>query len=260
MNFAKIASETARVHNTGVYASGTQKIQVGHLITDAATRTELIKQVTGGKPGPTTQVEVTTETSVAAALRLAGPRTWLLNFASARNIGGGWLSGAEAQEESIARVSGLVPCLETQPEYYQANNACGHGFYTDMMILSPDVPFFRDDQAGWLPVPKSVTVLSAPAPNKGALSAMAPARLRPALKEVLDRRARSVVQLASERGCQTLILGAWGCGVFRNDPEQVAMAFWDALNEFKVNRVVFAIRGPENPLVHGTFKHVFCLT
>jgi len=57
---------------------------------------------------------------------------FVLNFASGRNPGGGFLRGAQAQEESIAKVSGLYPCLETQHEsFYMPNRRSHSPFYTD---------------------------------------------------------------------------------------------------------------------------------
>lgn len=40
-----------------------------------------------------------------------------------------------------------------------------------------------------------------------------------------------MLQLAASRGVQTLVLGAWGCGVFRNDPRMVAGVFADLIRE-----------------------------
>jgi uncharacterized protein (TIGR02452 family) len=67
----------------------------------------------------------------------------VLNFASARNVGGGFLNGARAQEEDLARSCGLFRCLETQPEYYEVNRRTASLLYTDHIIYSPRVPWFR---------------------------------------------------------------------------------------------------------------------
>ena len=67
--------------------------------------------------------------------------------------------------------------------------------------------------------------------------------LRPRIREVLGARARRVLQVAAHQGHRTLVLGAWGCGVFRNDPREVAEAFSQALEALPgaFTRVVFAV-------------------
>ena len=73
-----------------------------------------------------TVVEVTAETTQVAAARLVKEgceNLVLLNFASARNPGGGFINGAKAQEEDLARCSALYACLYPQMEYYETNRA-----------------------------------------------------------------------------------------------------------------------------------------
>ncbi len=190
----------------------------------------------------TPSIEVTDETTQRAAQRLATTAdVVLLNFASARNPGGGFLRGAKAQEEDVARCSGLYPCLLTQRAYYDANRAEESVLYTDHLIHSPRVPFFRT-QSRDMPIeePFLASVITAPAPNAGQ-ALRGDRASRAAIRETLVRRARYVVSVAAERGHRTLLLGAWGCGVFQNDPTEVADAFAAALAFVDVDRVVFAV-------------------
>ena len=105
----------------------------------------------------TTRFVVENETTLAAASRLSSqlgsPDILCLNFASAHNPGGGFQNGAEAQEESLARSSGLYPTLMANPGYYQANGHAKTKLYTHHMIHSPDVPVFRDDEGTLLAHP-----------------------------------------------------------------------------------------------------------
>ncbi|MEH0845419.1 TIGR02452 family protein [Micromonospora sp. CPCC 205711] len=173
-----------------------------------------------GPAGPST-VEVTDETSLAACRRLAADgddQVACLNFASARNPGGGYASGAHAQEESLARASALAASLRTVPEFYDHHRARRDPIYSDRVIHSPDVPVFRDDDGRLVP-PYRVAFLTAAAPNAGEL------REPVDLAGVLRRRAGRVLGVALAHGHRRLVLGAWGCGVFRNDPTVVAGAF-----------------------------------
>ena len=199
--------------------------------------------------------EVTTETTGAAARRLVeleGARVVLLDFASAKNPGGGFLGGAKAQEEDLARCSALYSCQLTQRAYYQANRGEASMLYTDHIIHSPDVPFFRDERLDLLEVPFTAAIITAPAPNAGEALRRDP-HARPRIREALYARAGHVLAVAAAHGHRVLVLGAWGCGVFRNDPREVADAFATGLADPRFagafDRVVFAIynRGAAGP-------------
>ncbi|EFE65453.1 conserved hypothetical protein [Streptomyces viridosporus ATCC 14672] len=177
-----------------------------------------------------TRIEVTGESSLQAARRLAdrasgpdgGPA--VLNFASARNPGGGYLNGAQAQEEALCRASALYTCLLRAPDHYDHHRAHRDPFYTDRVVHSPAVPVFRDDRGRLLDEPFTVGFLTSPAPNAGVVLRTAPERAAE-LPRALAVRAERVLETAVAHGYRRLVLGAWGCGVFRNDPAQVAEAF-----------------------------------
>ncbi|MFF5896946.1 TIGR02452 family protein [Streptomyces argenteolus] len=172
-------------------------------------------------------IEVTDETSLAAAHRMAGAsaaRTAVLNYASARNPGGGYLNGAQAQEESLCRGSALHATLLRAPEYYAHHRAERSAFYSDRVIHSPGVPVFRDDRGRLLDSPYTVGFLTSPAPNAGVVRSREP-ELAHRIPAALASRAERVLEVAAVRGYRRLVLGAWGCGVFMNDPAEVAGAF-----------------------------------
>jgi len=204
-------------------------------------------------------VEITPETTAQAGARLVVdegvPRVLALNFASAKNPGGGFLGGAKAQEEDLARCSALYTCQLTQRAYYDANRACASMLYTDHMIYSPDVPFFRGDRLRLLEEPFELSVLTAPAPNAGEHLRRHPGDAE-ALTATLDARAAKVLAVARAHGPRALVLGAWGCGVFRNEPSVVAEVFARHLaGTFAgaFDRVVFAIydRKPGAPTLEA---------
>lgn len=59
---------------------------------------------------------------------------------------------------------------------------------------------------------------------------------------MLHRRAERVLRVAAAHGHRQIVLGAWGCGVFRNSPAVVAGAFQHALTRVPAfERIVFAV-------------------
>lgn len=180
-----------------------------------------------------TRIAVTGERTQQAAHRLVVEEgvsdLVLLNFASARNVCGGFTNGARAQEEDLARCSGLYACLSEQTAYYEANRAETTLLYTDHLVYSPRVPFFRLKNRDLLPEPYLASVITAPAPNAGQALRRDPG-IAPRLHEALRRRAAYVLALAAEKGHETLLLGAWGCGVFQNPPQEVAQVFRELLS------------------------------
>ena len=208
-------------------------------------------------------VELTTETTAEAGRRLVQrqgvARVVALNFASAKNPGGGFLGGAKAQEEDLARCSALYPCLCAQPDYYSANRACGTVLYTDHIIYSPDVPFFRDERLELLDDPFALSIITAPAPNVAA-AAQQGLRIDDEIAATLARRARKVLAVAAAHEHRALVLGAWGCGVFRNDAAAVARTFAELLAADELRgafeRVVFAVYDPSGRNL-GAFERQF---
>ena len=176
----------------------------------------------------TTQIVVHNETTLAAARRLITDyRTIALNFASAKNPAGGFLSGSEAQEESLARSSSLYACLDGR-SMYSFHRRHGDTLYTEYVIYSPSVVVFRDNDGTLLETPFTCSFLTAPAPNAGAVLQRDPTR-GDELRRALQRRISKVLSIAAAQGYDAIILGAWGCGVFKNDPRDVAAQFQDAL-------------------------------
>lgn len=192
----------------------------------------------------------------------------VLNFASARKPGGGFKSGAQAQEESIARSSTLFPSLvsPTGEKFYRLHNKNPKGgYYSHSMIFSPNVAVFRTDQ-GELKAPIEIDVVTSAAVNAGiarrTLHAMIVGeaeeeRIGTAMKERMGR----ILFLFEKHGIKDLVLGSFGTGVFQNQVPVVAAIWADLLtapdarfaNSF--DRVVFAILGRHTYVeFNGTFE------
>lgn len=201
------------------------------------------------EPGPhDTHFTVTRETTLAAARRLLDERPGpvsVLNFASATSTGGGFLTGSAAQEESLCRASGLYVSLNRHPEYYERHRLQRDRLYSDHLMFAQDVPVFRDDDGRWLDRPYHIDVLTAAAPNLRGVDGAELGVLRPRAERATEVRASLLLSAFRHARCSRLVLGAWGCGAFRNDPEHVARTFHGLLTTGRhrgaFEEVVFAV-------------------
>lgn len=245
----QLARETVGIVEAGEYRDSTgEPVRIAEQVAAARAGTRLylpedpLEPPPAPRPGPVP--EVTGETTLAAARRLhaAGETdTACLVFASAKNPGGGFLGGAKAQEEDLARCSALYDCQLRAPDFYAFHRRQRDLRYSDRVIYSPGVPVFRDESLKLLDTPFHTTFLTAAAPNLGAMTRNQPQDAG-TVPEALRRRAKRVLDVAAANGHRALVLGAWGCGVFRNDPRVVAESFAEALRETGgFGRVVFAV-------------------
>lgn len=243
MDAKAIARETVEALEKGQYITPEgQTIDLTALLATCLNSTQsyepdglsrIREQVLARPASHLTTFAVVNETTLQGCARLIASQQYrqigVLNFASARNPGGGFLGGARAQEESLARSSGLYFSLRACPEHYAFHRAQDTCLYSDRMIYSPACPVFRDDAGRWLAQPYVVDFITSPAPNAGVILRNEPENQK-YIKPVLAERASKILALAAYQGCDALVLGAWGCGVFRNDPRMVAAIFYGYLH------------------------------
>ena len=195
-------------------------------------------------------VKLTTGDAVYAFFdKYSDNKVAVLNFASATNPGGGVKRGSSAQEECLCRQSTLYPAIAQEKcikKFYVENKSESilkkNSYYNTRMIWTPDVVFFKDDNGEFAHEPKfGVNVITAAAPNLRVLSRSLTTN---DFYYLILNRIRSVIRLAKEKEQEVLILGAWGCGAFRNPPEIVANAFAKAIDEIddRDMHFIFAIR------------------
>jgi uncharacterized protein (TIGR02452 family) len=206
-------------------------------------------------PFPETRVQVTNETTLGASRRLVdkGLRPLALNFANGIHPGGGFLGGARAQEEVLCRSSALYRTIVDDP-MYEEHRQRPRPDSTEWAIYSPDVPVFRTDDGAELEHPWLLSVITCAAPY-------APAIGQPEAGDLLQKRIHRVLAIAQAYGHAALVLGAWGCGAFGNDPYRTAVDSWQALeDEFSgaFSEIVFAITdwSPKRKFL-GPFRDVF---
>jgi uncharacterized protein (TIGR02452 family) len=258
---AAVAAETLEIIKQGYYQLGKTQVSIDTALAFSRQQSRLYRpsdlqllidalpaSVDATSENSTTLVSVVNASTFSAARQLLAEGfndVFCLNFASAKNPGGGFISGAQAQEECLARASGLYSTLLLHPEYYEANHRCGSSVYTHHAIYSPKVPVFRDYSDQLLESPYQVSMLTMPAVNAGAVrqnEADRTALIETHMRDRIDM----ALAIAQAHGHRALVLGAWGCGVFGNSPHDVARWFYDALNNSKTfatsfERVVFAV-------------------
>ena len=177
-----------------------------------------------------------------------GKKVCILNFASATNPGGGVVNGSSAQEECICRCTTLYPCLNTDAMwnvFYKPHRKAANPLYNNDSIYTPNVVVFKSDinfpelltQEDWW----NVNILTCAAPNlrERPSNAMNPhagdkaAKITPAeLENLLTTRIRRIFEIAAANGNEELILGAFGCGAFKNPPEIVAKVFNTVMQDY----------------------------
>ncbi|OWA35923.1 TIGR02452 family protein [Saccharibacillus sp. O16] len=259
----QIAAETVEIAKSGVLVCRGEEIEINeaqrHTEEDSVLITperglELLRQQSerlqageeDSRPQGRTDYLVVNQSAVRAIrdLNAEGVKhIGVLNFASAKNAGGGFLNGAMAQEEALAASSGLYPSQLKHPNYYKSNRASGTMMYTHHAIYSPDVVFFRNENFE-LSLPLTyASVLTLPAVNYGEVLRQVEDSVR--AKAVMLERMRLALAIFAERGDRSLVLGAYGCGVFGNDPAEVA-DWWRRLLDGEgwavhFDRVTFAV-------------------
>ncbi|MBS3814154.1 TIGR02452 family protein [Candidatus Bipolaricaulota bacterium] len=262
----RVARETVEILDRGYYRTKSgSKVDIEDVLNFAIENTKLyrpeelekLETEPPAKAQPSVRVVNATTLEAARGLIEAGKKNpFVLNFASARNPGGGFLNGSGAQEESLSRKSGLYACISQINEYYRENELSNTALYTDYMIYSPRVPVFRDKEYQLIDSPFYVSILTAPAVNRSAVENNEPENL-PEVMSVMNRRINKVLKAAEDNGHESLVLGAWGCGVFGNSPKEISELFkknlyGDPKQSFGFQDVVFAVL--DRSTTENTFK------
>ena len=254
----KMGHETQQITEQGKYTNARGQTVDIRALRDAATHGRVTYQ-----PGETppvgaprhthvhTYMHNQTTLAVAEARVAHGYRVAILNFASATTPGGGWLYGARAQEESLARSSTLVHAIRDD-EMYQNEAHQTNPFYDDTVILTPNVPFFRQHNGQILDTPWQGDVITCAAVMADAVRRYMPMRVGE-IGATMRQRTEKVFRIATTLDADILILGAWGCGAFGNAPEEIAQIMYDTMQIVDMRRFVaidFAVADLFDPQVN----------
>ena len=192
---------------------------------------------------------VSQKRTLEAAKAYANTKVAVLNFASASHPGGGVTTGAGAQEESICRCSTLHPCLlapKMEKQFYEPHWHQKNALHDDDCIYTPGVTVIKTDtsapelldESDWY----NVDVITCAAPNlrnferqKGLLVDKygCGSITDKGLKQLHIKRLRRILDIAISNKVESIILGAFGCGAFMNDPRIVADATTEAIKDYR---------------------------
>ncbi len=209
-------------------------------------------------------ITVSGDRSYQAAMRLhkenQRAKIAVMNFANAFYAGGGVVNGAGAQEECLCRTSTLYPLIYRRTlmdTFYKHHHDLNTPKATDSLVYTEGVIICKTDTDLPERMPKedwvTVDVITIAAPDLRKRSNIhfdlvngGTIMNNTELFGYHVKRAIHMLTCAAAKGADILVLGAFGCGAFQNDPEVVARAYKTAIQEFpKVfDKIEFAVYCP----------------
>lgn len=239
----ELAKETLDIVGAGQYKVNGKIVKLGYIEIGDLYTPEYLERIDVDRLDKfeNTEIEIVNESTVDTIFRLKDDNIGVLNFASAHHPGGGFQNGAMAQEEALAYCSNLFDTLEGN-EFYEIHSKVKSKMYTDNVIIG-DVEFFRTGDFKLAEETKVVTVVTSAAVNMGQV--LKHWESEEEAKKVMKNRMRKILKLMASEGCETVVLGAFGCGVFKNKPEDVANNWLELLVDEDMKKlfkkIVFAI-------------------
>ncbi len=225
----KYKDEISRsVEGTAIWDSDKARMATGY---------DMVEKALGETKLNSPEIIVDNLDTVSGLMKYHSGKTVVLNFASYKNPGGGFLTGSSAQEEALCHESTLYEVISDNAfvRYYEWNNENKNkALYKNRALWSPEIIFEKDGQT------ITADVLTVAAPNRKAyMDYMKDASEEENLK-ALQLRTQFVADLIKIHACDTAILGAFGCGVFGQDPETVARLFKKAMADSGI-KIVYAV-------------------
>ncbi len=187
-----------------------------------------------------------------------GRKVCVLNFANSFEPGGGVVQGCTAQEECLCRISTLYPCIATQDcrnRFYNPHRKEGNPMANNDLIYSPGVTVFKSDtlkpemmdEKDWF----NVDVITAAAPDlRGCPYEIRNKEDFSQIMSILHyKRGARILDAAISQEADTVVIGAFGCGAFENNPELVAKSYKALLPDY-----LHAFRTIEFAIYCGDFE------
>ena len=197
---------------------------------------EIIQQNINGEESKDSTIVITrknnifvvNKTTIEAVLDMNSKSIGVLNMASNKRKGGGVLNGAVAQEEDLYRCTNMYNLVSD--DFYPLDNK---------ILFTEDVKVIRDSNYMYLQDPVNINVITSCMVNLNTTKA------RPIdYHQVVENKIEELLQGFLKYQCTSIVLGAWGCGVFKNKPEDIAKAFYRVLMKgyrHCFDEIIFAI-------------------
>jgi len=182
------------------------------------------------------EVLIIPQDSLSAAIQAGMGKTAILNFADYKKPGGLFLDGGGSQEGALCKGSFLYNVLEKFNDSYYAWNRkhINRALYANRALYTPHINFFQNEHEYWF------DVISCAAPNYNVghrFCKVGPTENSSALWD----RMNFIAAIAEEQKVETLVLGAFGCGAFRQKPSEVAEYWCRIFSTSSVNRIIHPV-------------------
>lgn len=212
-----------KVELINVFIDTMEMVNSKTINTNSITSKHVVSEYTINSNNSICNIQTINSDTVSAALEYSKKgKTCILNMASAKRPGGGVVNGAQAQEECLFRCSNLFETISEN--FYPIKHS--EGIYTS------DAVFFKDRYYNNIN-PFTVDVVTIPALNLNPNAKYDDLNIISDYDILMKDKIRLMFHLASKNGCRNIILGAWGCGVFKNNPIDVANLFQEVILEKK---------------------------
>jgi uncharacterized protein (TIGR02452 family) len=219
-------------------------------------------------PGPyaSTQIKVFDSDSleVAQLLQKNGYHPLVLNFANKTKAGGGVIRGAQAQEEALFRRSSYYLGLDIKYNDVLHKKLKGKYLVPEFgAVYTPYVQIIRGTEKEGYPFIKAFEVdfVASAAYNLSSRDFDAPKNTLDYCKGMKEKM-RTILRLSAITNHDAVVLGAFGCGAFKNNPAVVSKLFQEVIQEPEFQNhfrfIAFAIlNGKKNDnyaIFHDVFK------